>query len=401
MDLTKTINTPYNNAVAIFNETNRLLLENNILDSTGTEIAQLESTPSNPAWLFALACGSLHTSWQEQLSKAYAALDPQSCEEDQVLVLASIAGVERGNGKPSHVTLYLENTTNVQVTIPARTKFTETYTNHAWYNDFPITLSPVSLSGWTGRIAVYAEVDGALSVPIGTSFQSEDFPGVTAVTDAACFVGNDIETIASLRNRISEGVETTDYMTQCVNAIERLPGIDACSIWYNTSNQDPMVLGTGANEVSVPPRNAYIAIKGTDISEKIAQTYFTYMNSPATAGTADKMTSVCQIGQQPLTVCYDVAKPKHIAITVYIDWATSAVGVVDAIKERVSSYSGTLTCGENLTAQQVSEWLTDLGYGTIIGVEIDGGMSSDIDPMEYCVFENNQNYNDISVPSES
>ena len=61
MDIVKKIETPYNNAVAILNRTNELLNENNILDSTGTNIAQLEQNIANPAWLFALACGSLHT----------------------------------------------------------------------------------------------------------------------------------------------------------------------------------------------------------------------------------------------------------------------------------------------------------------------------------------------------
>ena len=109
MDTVKTIESPYNNAVAVINRTNELLNENNIKDSTGNQIAQLEITPANPAWLFALACGSLHTSWQEKIAKAYSALDAQNCEDDQVLVLASIAGLSRDSGTPSHITATLSN----------------------------------------------------------------------------------------------------------------------------------------------------------------------------------------------------------------------------------------------------------------------------------------------------
>ena len=47
MDTTKQIDTPYNNAAQIFNKTNSLLLENNILDNTGPETAQLEQNPAN------------------------------------------------------------------------------------------------------------------------------------------------------------------------------------------------------------------------------------------------------------------------------------------------------------------------------------------------------------------
>ena len=68
MDTAKTIDTPYTNAVALINEANSIFTDYQIKDSTGTEIAQLDQNPSNPAWLFALACGSLHTAWQDRKS---------------------------------------------------------------------------------------------------------------------------------------------------------------------------------------------------------------------------------------------------------------------------------------------------------------------------------------------
>lgn len=380
MDLTKTIDTPYTNAVAVFNKTNELLNENNIKDSTGSQVAQLEMNPSNPAWLFALACGSLHTSWQEQLSKAYAALDAQSCEDDQVLVLASIAGIERGNGKPSHVTLLLENTSENTLTIPARTEFTETYANQSWFSNAQVVLAPKSQVGHTQNVAVYSSVDGAFTIPIGIEFSCEDFPDATCTSNSASAEGEDIESIASLRNRISQGVETADFKTQCKNAIETLPGVESCSIWFNNSVSDNMVIGNVPNEKTIPPRNAYVSIKGIDIDGKMAETYFTYLDCPATVGANS---DVCQRGQQPLQMNYDISNGVTIQIEVNVESATAAVGAADAIKERVSSYSGTLACGENLTSQKVSEWLTNLGYGTIIGVEVSGGMSSDINPDEY------------------
>ena len=386
MDTTKQIDTPYNNAAQIFNKANSLLLENNILDSTGTETAQLEQNPANPAWLFALACGSLHTSWQEQIAKAYSALDPQNCEEGQVLVLASIAGLERGNGKPSHITLLLENTSETQVVIPARTEFKETYANQSWFSNMAVTLAPKGNEGYTKNVAVFSAVDGAFEIPIGVDFTSDDYSDVTCTSTSASALGEDIEPISDLRNRLSQGAETSDYKTQCKNAIEKLPGVDSCAIWFNNSVVDDMVIGNAPNEKTIPPRNAYVSIKGVDIDKKMAETYYSYLDCPATVGTNE---SVCQVGMQNLTMKYDTASEKTINITVAIDSFNMAVGASDAIKEKISSFSGTLSCGENLTAQQVSEWLTNLGYGTIIGVEVDGGMSSDIGPDEYCVFDAN------------
>lgn len=152
MDSVKTIDTPYNNAVSVLNKTNQLLLENNIKDSTGEAVAQLEATPANPAWLFALACGSLHTSWQEKIAKAYSALDAQNCEDDQVLVLASIAGLSRDSGTPSHITATLSNNGNTSVTIPVGTIFNESVTGHNWALNRNVTLAAITDPGHTATV---------------------------------------------------------------------------------------------------------------------------------------------------------------------------------------------------------------------------------------------------------
>jgi hypothetical protein len=68
-----------------------------------------------------------------------------------------------------------------------------------------------------------------------------------------------------------------------------------------------------------------------------------------------------------------------------------AVGAEAALASEVMKHSGTLGAGENLTSQRVSEWLQNLGYGTIQGVYIsDGGqqyVSSNILPNQYVVFD--------------
>lgn len=388
MDTVKTVETPYNNAVSIFNRTNELLNENNIKDSTGEEIAQLEQIASNPAWLYALACGSLHTSWQEKIAKAYAALDPANCEEDQVLVLASLAGIERGNGTPSHITVLLTNTSNESVTIPINTIFSETYTNHTWAVNKTFNLASASEEGHSVIATLYSIDDGAFSVPKSTSFTNDDFTAVTCVSQSASAEGEDIETIASLRNRLVQGTETADFITQAKNAIELLSGVESCSIWFNSSPSDNLYLGSK----TIPPRNAYLVIKGTDVSEKIAETYFHYLDVPANVG---EITESYLRGQQALEMSFDVASEKTVNVWVKILSTDAAVGAASAIKDKIATYSGTLDCGQNLTAQQVSEWIQNLGYGTVIGCNVgtSTGLISDIEPDEICVFT----ADDISV----
>ena len=381
MDNVKTIDTPYNNAVSILNKTNQLLLENNIKDSTGEAVAQLEATPANPARLFALACGSLHTSWQEKISKAYSALDAQNCEDDQVLVLSSIAGISRDNGTPSHITATLSNNGNTSVTIPVATIFKESVTGHNWALNRNVTLAPISELGHTATVVLYSSEDGAFYVPSATEFINSDYPDVTCISISQSFEGDSIESLSSLRNRISMGKEQSDFLLQAMNAIERLPGVESCSIWFNKSISQNLIVGNK----TIPPRTCYIVIKGADITKKLADIYFSYLDIPATIGS---MESTCRRGMQDLDVHYDVASEVVVPVYVTIRASDAAAGADGAYSEAVMAMSGTLGCGENLTAQKVSEWVQNVGYGTVIGCNVgtSTGITSNINPDEYVIF---------------
>ena len=381
MDLAKTIETPYNNAVALLNRANELLLENNVKDSTGNEIAQLEMTPANPAWLFALACGSLHTSWQEQIAKAYAALDPQSCEDDQVLVLAALAGIQRSGGTPSHVTARLSNTSPLSVAIPIGTEFAETYSNQTWATDREIVLAAAGQDGDSAVAALYTVEDGAFSIPSGTELSSEDFPLVGCVAQAASCEGTAIESISSLRNRISQGEEQSDFLKQAKTAIESLPGIESCSLWFNGQVTGNITVGG----VTIPPRECYVSIKGTDITEGLAEKYYSYLDVPATAGSLE---STCRLGMQDMTVHYDAAAEREVEVWITLRASDAAAGAAGAYKEAVLEKSGSLAAGENVTAQMVSEWVSNLGYGTVIGCNVgtSSGITSSIMSNEFVTF---------------
>lgn len=467
MDTVKKIDTPYNNAVAIINRTNELLNENNVLDSTGTEIAQLEQAEANPAWLFALACGNLHTAWQEKLAKAYACLDPQACEDDQVLVLASLAGIKRGNGTPTHITALIKNTGEETITVPIGTTFIETYANQTWVLNKNLTLG----AGVQQYATLYTTVDGEYNVPPGTTFEYSGELSITCVSSSNSSGGSFVESLASLRNRISQGVDSTNFLMQAKAAIELLSGIESCSIWFNSSSENSKTIGLGTHShisvnitntssnpitipagslfvddaeneqwilqnklsieangqksvilfsvvgqditvlsgtnfvpvetitatcvsisdsvfgsVIIPPRTAYISIKGYDYSGKIAETYYTYLDVPATVGDQHEE---YLLGQEAIPLNFDYANEVTIKIFITMRSTDMAIGAEGAVKNAVSMHSGTLACGENVSSQMVSEWVQNLGYGTIVGcnVETPTGITSNIGPVEYCVFD--------------
>lgn len=466
MDVVKRIDTPYNNAVAILNRTNELLNENNIMDSTGEEIAQLEQNVANPAWLFTLACGSLHTSWQEKIAKAYSALDPQNCEDDQVLVLASLAGIKRGNGTPSHITVLVTNTSGDALEIPIGSVFTETYANQTWVLNKKINMTAYGQQ----YITLYTITDGEYNVPSGVTFNYDGELSISCVSTTSSSGGTSIESLSSLRNRISQGEDATNFILQAKRAIELLGGIESCTIWFNTSSSDNLTIGTGTSSrvdvvitntdedditvssgtvftdssagkewvilksvdlaqgeqvtvtlysvlkedinipantpftdtetysmtcvsasssiygtINIPPREAYLSIKGYDFAGKVADTYYQYLDVPATIGSQQEL---CVLGQQPLSVHFDYAQEVPVKIYVTMRSSDMAIGADGAVKNAISAHSGTLACGENVTSQMVSEWVQNIGYGTIIDCSVGTptGMMSDISPTEYCIF---------------
>lgn len=468
MDIVKRIDTPYNNAVAILNRVNELFNENNIMDSTGNEIARMEQNVANPAWLFALACGQLHTSWQEQLAKAYSALDPQNCEDDQVLVLASLAGIQRGNGTPSHITVLIINTSASSIQVPIGTTFTETYANQTWVMNKIVTIG----AGGQQYVTLFTTTDGEYNVPSGLTFNYSGNLPIVCESTSESTGGSNIETISSLRNRISQGEDTSNFITQAKTAIEFLSGIESCSIWFNSDSVNNLVIGQGSasrvavaisntsnlalevhagttftdnsankswvlknkitiagqsqknatlysvlgedisinsgttftysgeltitctsvansvvGSITIPPRNAYLSLKGYDYSGKVAETYYAYMNVPATVGSQQEK---YLLGQQELTVNFDYTQEITVKIYVTMKASDMAVGAEGAVKNAIMAHSGTLACGEDVTSQIVSEWVQNLGYGTIIDCSVGTptGMMSNISPTEYCVFDN-------------
>ena len=140
--------------------------------------------------------------------------------------------------------------------------------------------------------------------------------------------------------------------------------------------------------ITIPPRNAYISIKGYDYSGKIAETYYSYLNIPATVGNNQEQ---CLVGQQPLTVNFNYSEEAPVNIYVTIKASDMAVGAEGAIKNAISAHSGTLACGENVTSQMVSKWVQNFEYGTVVDCSVGSpsGMISNISPTEYCIFNNN------------
>lgn len=172
-----------------------------------------------------------------------------------------------------------------------------------------------------------------------------------------------------------------DFLLNCKYAIENLGGIESCSIWFNPSTSTPLVI----KNKTIPIREAYIVIKGVDITGKIAETFYKYMNVPATVGSQSNTT---RVGLQDMTVNYDLASGVTIPVYIHVKQEGALTGYTEILKQLIMNKSGMMDCGQNVTQQMISTWLQDNGYCEVIGAFVGDGddITSSINPNSYVEF---------------
>lgn len=361
------VNTVEENATDYITKVNVLLAQNGVKDKDGNP-ASLKAYAGSPTWLFALAQGQNTTEWQERLRKAYFSLDIEKCDDEQVYVLATLAGVLFKEQSAPMIALSITNNEDSPITINSSTCYAEdTFASGKWYPGVARTLA----SHETETLLFYCE-DKQGSVPPNTTFVVKstnasftDIPITPSYGSTVLFEG---ETAADLRNRVLLGSYAIDQKTQAQNAIANLNGIVKCSIYFNPDANNSVTL---PGNISLTPRTAFICIQGVDTDGLLAETYFKYMDVQSLE-LIDSLRSETVVGASQLFVYYSSASEVHPKIKIYIDPTDNSVNTyADYIKEILMQHKDELSIGETLTSQKICAWI-DQGnkYGTITTAEL-------------------------------
>lgn len=372
------VNTTEENASDFISKVNELLAQNSVVDKLGNP-AILKAYAGSPTWLFALAQGQISTEWQERLRKAFYSIDIEKCDEDQVYVLATLAGVLFREQSSPMIPLTITNPSETDaIVINSSSCYAEdSFGNNKWYPGIAYTIAAQE----TVRLLFYCE-DKSGSTPPNTTFtlKSNDalFEDITIVSTESSQILFQGETSADLRNRILNGNSYIDQITQAQNAIANLNGIVKCSIYFNPDANVSKVL---PGNITVPPRSSFISIQGVDIDSLLATTYFKYVNVQSVNIPNVSLRSEALVGASQLFVYYSAATEIHPKIKIYLDPTDSAVNTYpDYIKNIVMQHKDEIAIGATITAQKVSAWI-DSGnkYGVLIDVKLsaDGTTWSD------------------------
>lgn len=362
------VNTVEENASDFIDKFNLLLAEYGVVDEDGNP-AIVNKLAGSPTWLLALAQGQNSTEWQERLRKAYYSIDIENCSEEQVYVLATLAGVLFKEQSAPMITLAVTNPSSTEnlVLNSSNCVATDSFAENEWYPGFAYTIPAEQ----TANIVFYCrDKSGAVPPSITFILKSLDnvFEDITINSTSSSTVLFEGETSAELRNRILQGTSAFDQKTQAQKAIENLNGIVKCSIFFNPSATSSMTLSGG---VELPPRTAYIVIKGVDTDNLIAYTYFKYMDVQ-TLETETSLSSSALVGASTLPVYYDQTNDVYPYIRITIHLSAGAQNTYsDYIKDLIMVHANELELGQILTSQKVDYWIDEGNkYGLLLTSEL-------------------------------
>lgn len=272
-------------ATNIVEKINILLQENNILDSNGN-VVQLQQNYGNALYLLALGDGHKFAENDIKLSAAINSFNIELCDDKQIENLLPIAAITRNQGSYSTLMLTVTATPEGNCVIPAGTL--------APYGDvnFVVPNEVIVSAGTSQLVNTVCDTLGPVAVLSGeiTSFDVQIANLESVVNSTSSVPGVAPETTNQLRQRLTAGDTIKYTLDGCKGALEELTGINYARIYFNYNTDTTLTLQGG---VVLQPRTAYIVIDGD--SDKIAQTYATYMsaptqNSPIATGTKSVVT---------------------------------------------------------------------------------------------------------------
>ena len=259
-----------NHANNIISTINTILQENNITDDKGN-VLQLSANFANAMYLLALGLGNRIAEMDEKLTRAINSFNVELCDDQQIENLLPIAAISRNSGSYSTLNLVCTASEDGMCIIPTGTRAPFGDVNFIVQNETIIS------AGSTAIVATVCDTLGPVVVLTGEITEFENvITNLESVTNTESAIpGVSTESINTIRQRLTKGEVIKYSIEGCKQALEELTGIGYARVYFNYNIDSPITLPGG---VVLQPRHAYIVVAGS--SDKLADTYATYMNAP-------------------------------------------------------------------------------------------------------------------------
>lgn len=347
----------------IMTKINALLQEQGVVDGNGKPVSLL---PSFASALYLLVLGSANAiaDYDKKLTQAKNSFNIELCDDTQIQNLLPIAAVERGAGTKSTIKLEFSALESADCIVPKGTKVPYETVN------FVVPTDVVIPKGETKSVIAVCDAVGAVTVLVGEITAVEgSIPNLKKVINRESSVpGKDPESVNDLRQRLISGNTIKYSLGGCIIAISNLTGVSYARVYFNYNTSVPMTLEGG---VVVKPRHAYIVIHGT--SDKLAETYASYMNAPThnAQGSAEQyQVYVTQSGQE-MKIFYDSAKEHQVYVKIVLE-ETSQEGthIENQLKKDLITSSAYWSIGLPITQLLTSVPFSDITYAKVAYTQV-------------------------------
>lgn len=266
------VKTPAENTQDLVDYVNQYCQSNNIQNSDG-EVIFIEVNMANPLYLLFWAAGYLATIIQRLLYSIGRQFSIAAASEKQLINLALNAGLRRRAATHTTVraVVYAASTGNCIIT--PDNKITILVSGKAYV--FRPAFSLIVPANESKVLVMKADVTSPLYLGANalTKFD-EDISNFGHMYSEAAVPGRNIESLASLRQRLLDRQNVSSSLDLVIQAVRGLEGVTACNIFYNSNLVNPVNVGT----ITIPPRHMALFLQG--YNDNVARTIFSYVDRP-------------------------------------------------------------------------------------------------------------------------
>ena len=340
------VNTPAENTKELLDYINEYCTTNQITNSEG-DIIQIDATDANPLYLLLYGVGYLATTIQQLIYNNGCMLNLQAASDRQVLDIAAIAGLQLKDAS------YTTINAAISASLGQSCSITKDLTVTTSANGTTLVFSPAFettiAASTTENVVLICSTTGSYSIEAGAITGFDENPiGFGSMVTSASVVGSDAETISELRARIKERGENYTMLDRAAQAINSLPGVSKCSIYFNYSPD----LTTTVNTTILQPRTALLFVQGYD--DDIAETYYRYLSCPTQAdaeGTYVQQDYVTNAGQH---IPVYIIPPTYVPVYIRVYISTSIEeSEVDVLKTAITGLATSQEIAAGLTSATI------------------------------------------------
>lgn len=386
--VTYTVKTPSENTQDMLDRINTYCTNNNVTNSKN-ELIQLEAKFSSPIYLVLWALGYLVTVLQNLVVSVGRTLSVQESNEQQLLNIADIAGIKRAQASATTFDIQVKamstDDSNWQADVNEG-KLVITSDDTITYQGIvyapalhpDITIEPNQY----GYITMVAQSSGSQDIAAGTITEFDStIPNLASLQQFVAIPGQDIESLASLRQRLQRRQYSGTSIDAAIDEMRALPGVTVANIIYNTSVSETKYIG--ADSIELPPRWSIVIVQGYNAN--IATAYWNHLSAPNIAYDEEndsydyrnipanrilEVQSYVTHAQQKLPIVILKPSLKQLYVQVYIGMPVVAE-IIGNMKNAITAYiNRNLVIGQSVSSSMILTALADYASYTILGATV-------------------------------